>query len=63
MYPAGVIGKTADNLFAAAEGEKLEWGTLYPGLQESRKKRDFGSSRVFTKISIVSAFMKCATDS
>ncbi|MCX9014951.1 MAG: rubrerythrin family protein [Candidatus Methanoperedens sp.] len=23
-YPAGVIGKTADNLFAAAEGEKLE---------------------------------------
>ena len=30
-YPAGVIGTTADNLKAAAEGEKHEWTTLYPG--------------------------------
>jgi rubrerythrin len=29
-YPAGVIGTTAENLKAAAEGEKMEWGTLYP---------------------------------
>ncbi|UCE43631.1 MAG: rubrerythrin family protein, partial [Candidatus Bathyarchaeota archaeon] len=29
-YPAGVIGTTAENLKEAAEGEKLEWGTLYP---------------------------------
>jgi rubrerythrin len=29
-YPAGVIGTTAENLAAAAAGEKLEWGTLYP---------------------------------
>ena len=29
-YPAGRIGTTAENLHAAAEGEKLEWGTLYP---------------------------------
>ncbi|MFH1328163.1 MAG: rubrerythrin [Candidatus Bathyarchaeota archaeon] len=29
-YPAGVIGSTAENLEAAAEGEKLEWTTLYP---------------------------------
>lgn len=29
-YPAGPIGTTAQNLLAAAEGEKLEWGTLYP---------------------------------
>lgn len=29
-YPAGVIGTTADNLLAAADGEKMEWGTLYP---------------------------------
>ena len=27
-YPAGVIGTTAENLKAAAEGEKMEWGTL-----------------------------------
>jgi rubrerythrin len=29
-YPAGIIGTTAKNLKAAAEGEKMEWGTLYP---------------------------------
>ena len=28
-YPAGVIGDTVDNLEAAANGELLEWGTLY----------------------------------
>jgi rubrerythrin len=33
-YPAGVIGKTADNLEAAAEGEKLEWGEIYPNFAE-----------------------------
>jgi rubrerythrin len=29
-YPAGAIGTTAENLLAAAEGELMEWGTLYP---------------------------------
>jgi rubrerythrin len=29
-YPAGVIGNTAENLEAAAVGEKKEWGMLYP---------------------------------
>jgi rubrerythrin len=29
-YPAGKIGTTAENLLAAAEGEHMEWGTLYP---------------------------------
>jgi rubrerythrin len=29
-YPAGRIGTTAENLLASAEGEKMEWGTLYP---------------------------------
>jgi len=29
-YPAGKIGTTEENLLAAAEGELLEWGTLYP---------------------------------
>ncbi len=26
-YPAGIIGATAQNLKAAADGEKMEWGT------------------------------------
>jgi rubrerythrin len=29
-YPAGRIGTTAENLLAAADGELMEWGTLYP---------------------------------
>jgi rubrerythrin len=28
-YPAGVIGDTAQNLRAAADGEKMEWTTIY----------------------------------
>jgi rubrerythrin len=30
MYPAGVVGTTAENLRAAADGEKEEWSELYP---------------------------------
>ena len=29
-YPAGVIGTTAENLLAAAQGEQEEWDELYP---------------------------------
>lgn len=29
-YPAGIIGSTAENLKAAAEGENEEWSELYP---------------------------------
>ncbi len=40
-YPAGVIGKTADNLLAAANGEKMEWGTIYPGFEKIAKQEGF----------------------
>ncbi len=40
-YPAGVIASTADNLKAAAEGEKLEWGTLYPNFADVAEKEGF----------------------
>ena len=40
-YPAGIIGTTAQNLKAAAAGEKLEWGTLYPGFAETAEKEGF----------------------
>lgn len=40
-YPAGIIGTTAENLKEAAEGEKLEWGTLYPDFAEVAKKEGF----------------------
>ncbi len=40
-YPAGVIGTTAQNLKAAAEGEKMEWGTLYPNFASVAEKEGF----------------------
>jgi rubrerythrin len=40
-YPAGPIGSTADNLKAAAEGEKLEWGTLYPNFGDIAQQEGF----------------------
>ncbi len=40
-YPAGRIGDTAENLLAAAEGEKLEWGTLYPDFEKVAKEEGF----------------------
>jgi len=40
-YPAGKIGNTAENLLAAAEGEKLEWGTLYPEFEKIAEEEGF----------------------
>ena len=40
-YPAGVIGSTAENLEAAAAGEKEEWGTLYPDLAKVAEEEGF----------------------
>lgn len=56
-YPAGVTGKTADNLLAAAEGEKLEWGTLYPGFARIAKEEGFPKvAETFTEIGEVEQF-------
>jgi rubrerythrin len=40
-YPAGRIGTTAENLAAAAAGEKMEWGTLYPAFAETAASEGF----------------------
>jgi rubrerythrin len=40
-YPAGMIGATQENLAAAAAGEHLEWGTLYPSFAATAKKEGF----------------------
>jgi len=40
-YPAGVIGTTGENLLAAAEGEKMEWGTLYPNFADVAEREGF----------------------
>ena len=40
-YPAGKIGSTEENLLAAAEGELLEWGTLYPDFEKVAREEGF----------------------
>ncbi|MCK9423118.1 MAG: rubrerythrin family protein [Bacteroidales bacterium] len=40
-YPAGIIGTTAENLKAAAEGEHEEWETLYPGFGKIASEEGF----------------------
>ena len=43
-YPGGVIGKTKENLAAAAAGEMMEWGTLYPHFAATADKEGFRRS-------------------
>ncbi len=40
-YPAGVVGDTLAQLKAAAEGEKLEWTTLYTNSSDVAKQEGF----------------------
>lgn len=40
-YPAGIIGTTLENLKAAADGEKEEWGELYPEFAKVAEEEGF----------------------
>ena len=40
-YPAGRISTTAENLLAAAEGEKEEWDVLYPDFAKTAEDEGF----------------------
>lgn len=40
-YPAGVIGTTAENLAAAAAGEKEEWSDLYASFASTAEEEGF----------------------
>ncbi|MEE9505401.1 MAG: rubrerythrin family protein [Thermodesulfobacteriota bacterium] len=53
-YPAGVIGDTAGNLEAAADGENLEWTMLYKEAGEVARGEGFNEiADVFKEISEV----------
>jgi len=41
LYPAGKIGKSEDNLIEAINGEKLEWGKIYPEFQKTALEEGF----------------------
>jgi len=56
-YPAGIMASTAENLKAAAAGEKLEWGTLYPNFAEVAEKEGFMDiSTTFRMVAKVEAY-------
>lgn len=50
MYPAGKIGTTAENLLAAAEGEKEEWTMIYTEFSETAKAEGFPKVAVAFKL-------------
>ena len=56
-YPAGVIGDSAANLKAAADGENFEWTTLYQNFADVAKKEGFMDAyETFTQIAKVEKF-------
>jgi rubrerythrin len=56
-YPAGKIGSTAENLLAAAEGEKMEWGQLYPDFAKTAEEEGFPMvAHSFKKIGEVESY-------
>ncbi len=55
-YPAGKIGTTAENLLAAAEGEQMEWSTLYPDFAKVAEEEGFADvAESFREIAEVEA--------
>ncbi|GHV26654.1 rubrerythrin [Bacteroidia bacterium] len=55
-YPAGVIGTTAENLLAAANGEKEEWDILYKEFEQVAREEGFPQIAVaFNRIATVEA--------
>ena len=52
-FPAGVIGKTVDNLKAAAGGENHEWTEMYPGFAEVAESEGLANvAQVFRAIAV-----------
>jgi len=52
-FPAGVIGTTAENLRAAADGEQHEWTEMYPGFAAVARDEGFPAvAAVLEKISV-----------
>lgn len=41
QYPAGKIGSTAENIFSAANGEREEWGHIYPEFERVAREEGF----------------------
>ena len=56
-YPAGPVHTTIENLRAAADGELLEWGTLYPDFAKTADEEGFKkAAATFRKIAGVEKY-------
>ncbi|MDD5590349.1 MAG: rubrerythrin family protein [Dehalococcoidales bacterium] len=56
-YPAGIIGDTLTNLKAAADGEKLEWSTIYAGFEKTAREEGYNDiATSFKEIAEVEEF-------
>lgn len=52
-FPAGIIGKTQENLKSAADGERYEWTEMYPGFAKIAKEEGFEEiTKIFEAIAI-----------
>ncbi len=52
-FPAGVIGKTAENLKEAAGGEHFEWTQMYPNYAKVAREEGFEAvARLFEMVSV-----------
>jgi rubrerythrin len=55
-FPAGTIGSTAENLQAAAAGERHEWTEMYPGFAEIAREEGFETAaKLFEAIGVAEA--------
>lgn len=52
-FPAGVIGSTAENLKAAAGGERYEWEEMYPSFAKVAREEGFDEiAAIFEAIAV-----------
>ena len=52
-FPSGTTASTRENLCAAADGEKHEWGTLYPNFAKVAREEGFEAvAKLFEAISV-----------
>jgi len=50
-FPAGMVGSTAENLKAAAEGERHEWTELYPDYAKTAREEGFeGAAEIWEAV-------------
>lgn len=53
LFPAGIVGTTAENLKASADGEAHEWGSLYPDFAKAARAEGFeAAAKLFESVSV-----------